>query len=185
MALSGNLRTENSTRKLTGTLPGTLQFGVPGYTPVRGVDYWTEEDKAEILSQVQPLAQEQIELLNALLIQDTLICFPEITATHRSRMGYDEETGHNTHIIEVEATITDIDKTLIQKVEIGRSYLFGTITEFEWFDTDITLGDTTHTLSYSEEKPYATNYNGIYVRLTYYSLIGGINELTVKAVYAE
>ena len=68
MALSGNLRTENSTRKLTGTLPGILQFGVPGYTPVRGVDYWTEEDKAEILSQVQPLAQELgisvIELMN-------------------------------------------------------------------------------------------------------------------------
>lgn len=38
----------------SGTGPSGPQgpAGADGYTPVKGVDYWTEEDKAEIVSDV-------------------------------------------------------------------------------------------------------------------------------------
>ena len=42
--------TDDSILGVDGVLKG--EKGEPGYTPVRGVDYWTEEDKANILSDI-------------------------------------------------------------------------------------------------------------------------------------
>lgn len=36
----------------TGSSSATLLHGAQGQTPVKGTDYWTEEDKAEIVSDV-------------------------------------------------------------------------------------------------------------------------------------
>lgn len=44
--VTGDLSAAYSTRGLTGP-PGE-----PGYTPVLGVDYWTEDDKAAILAYI-------------------------------------------------------------------------------------------------------------------------------------
>lgn len=34
--------------------------GEPGYTPQRGIDYWTEEDKAEVVEEATEAAAEAV-----------------------------------------------------------------------------------------------------------------------------
>lgn len=74
-----------SQRNLDMDLPGDLVFGVPGpkgdpgpqgpkgdkgdsvkgdpgYSPVRGTDYWTDEDKAEIIRDISAVLYTQQEL---------------------------------------------------------------------------------------------------------------------------
>ena len=69
--LSGNF--SRNPRGLSGNMPGVLHFGVPGPpgpAPVRGKDYWTDEDKQEIISEVlssEPIVKlrEDIDAIRA------------------------------------------------------------------------------------------------------------------------
>ena len=48
--------------------------GTNGYTPVRGEDYWTEEDKAEIKADVDAMVGDIDGVLDAIIaIQESLI----------------------------------------------------------------------------------------------------------------
>lgn len=158
--------------------------GPPGPAPVRGIDYWTEEDKAEMMGSFKVLTDSEIELLNAMLIEDTLINEPEMVATFSA--GQEPEHDSNGNILyytNVTATITNIDKAFIKKAEVGIVHTNGTITTYDWYDAEITFGDTEHSIAYYQKKPYIELHAGILVRLTYYSLIGGKNELIAEAVY--
>lgn len=188
--LSGNCsRTE---RQMEGDLQAIIHLGKQGppgpQGPIgpRGPAYeLTDEDKAAILAEVQPLTQEQLELLNAMLIQDTLICFPVINAAYTI-----ENTGNldgYTQEWTVNAVISDIDKALIQKVEVGagESRLAPNGVQYKWFDAKLILGETEHTAVCSGPGYNGYPPHGFVVKLTYYSTIGGTNELIEEAVKAE
>ncbi len=53
-----NIRARQPTANVSIQVTGT---GKDGYTPQKGVDYWTEDDKAEILSDVDRLAKEAVD----------------------------------------------------------------------------------------------------------------------------
>lgn len=150
------------------------------FKPVKGVDYWTDEDKAEIAAGITVLTDGEIEMLNALLMEGSLTCEPVIEASVAKRsipytnpitgsvMGYD-------YYWDITATITGIDKRLVQKVEVGR------IRKSQAAYDDITYGnkmtvtlsdDKVHTAvyTYDDGSYYGTYYFG--VRLTYYTLFG-------------
>lgn len=63
--------------KATGQLPkgDKGDKGDDGYSPIRGLDYWTEEDKTEIISETKTGAIGDIEtaLDNIIAIQESLI----------------------------------------------------------------------------------------------------------------
>lgn len=74
-----------SQRNLDMDLPGDLVFGVPGpqgpqgpqgpegkpgETPVRGVDYWTEEDTAAIKDYIDDVILQKIPDIN---LEDTVL----------------------------------------------------------------------------------------------------------------
>lgn len=130
------------------------------------------------------LTDQEIELLNTILTDGTAISQPEMTATYSHRT---EDPGDPneplTHIMSVSATVTNIDKAFVKKAEVGWYIDTGSLVDvIEWYDAEITLGDTEHIISYEHRSQFIMLYRGLVVRLTYYSLIGGTNYLTVEAV---
>lgn len=51
-SMTQSVGVDENGRLWTTTGSGSGEGGTDGYTPVRGVDYWTEEDQAQIVSDV-------------------------------------------------------------------------------------------------------------------------------------
>ena len=206
--------------------------GEPGRSPVRGVDYWTDADKAEIAAhydgKIQGLTDQidendeivnilidaysrlngkvndhqktldeqgeriadlvvlsdfELEMLNELLLNGTLRCAPEITATYNATNGVDPETDFAVYFYDVSATIKNIDKALIKKVEVGVGTKMGSTTSYEWFDAESSFGDGVHTVDFSGKYLNFSGYFRPAVRLTYYHPLAGEEQiLMVEAV---
>lgn len=133
------------------------------------------------------LTDAEIELLNAILVEDTLISQPKMEATYTSgeEPEPDPETGLYWHYRSFTAKVTNIDKVFVKKARVGIATQVGIMVTYKWYDAEITFGETEHTISYYIREQLAYGYSGALVELTYYSLIGGINELTVEAVYVK
>jgi hypothetical protein len=133
------------------------------------------------------LTNSEIELLNAMLVEDTLISLPEMEATFVVERDAepDPDLGYHMYCYNTTATVTNIDKVFIKKAELGIARRFETTTSYTWYDADIEFGDTTHTITHTYKTSFPLYNYDMVVKLTYYSLIGGVNELTTEAVFVE
>ena len=157
-----------------------MKNGSKGSSPVRGVDYWTDEDKAEIASEASLLTGDEIDMLNYLLTNDTPACEPVVEAT---REGWTENvqnpvTGSITtwRYKKISVVITGIHKSLIKKVEIGytnsgsSSHPSYTWQEFPVVSSD----DTTHSVEKTYKTASASQYLYFGYRLTYCTPFGDV-----------
>ena len=166
------------------------ETGAAGYSPVRYIDYWTEEDKQQILSEVQVLTDAEIDMLNTLLMEGSPVCAPTITEAKYNAYSTTSPTTHTTtYYWSVWATITDIAKALVQKVEVGRFTQPTTQSNnysppVEWYEVEPTLGDTTHGVYRNFSKNSSMGGWGQYgftVRLTYWDVFGETKTIQKRA----
>lgn len=146
------------------------------FKPVKGVDYWTAEDKAEIAAGITVLTNEEIEMLNSLLMGGSLMCDPSITGSHTDRnvpfYGSPGNLLGYSYYTDISATITGIDKVLIQKVELGKVYAGHVYDDYTYTPVEVTMTDSgTHTVEHTDTRPGNTYYKYV-IRLTYYTLFG-------------
>lgn len=161
--------------------------GPAGYSPVRGTDYWTDEDKAEMVSELNALTDEEIEMLDYLLMNGAPVCSPKMTATYKISSVTSPTTYNTTYYCAVDVTITSIAKSLIQKVEVA-TLLAGnppspTNPNLEWEEATVTFGDIDHSASSRTSSTYGGSWQyGMGVKLTYYDAFGETHELYARAV---
>jgi hypothetical protein len=161
--------------------------GPPGPAPVRGIDYWTEEDQQQILSEAQVLTDAEIEMLDYLLMNGAPICSPKLTATYKVTSSTSPTTYVTTYRCKVDVAINSIAKSLIQKVEVA-TLLAGnppspTNPNLEWKEATVTFGDIDHSASFSTSSTNGGSWQyGMGVKLTYYDVFGETHELYARAV---
>jgi hypothetical protein len=143
----------------------------------------TLDEHSERIDDIVALSDFELEMLNELLLNGTLRCAPEITATYNATNGVDPETDFAVYFYDVSATIKNIDKALIKKVEVGAGTRFGSTTTYEWFDAEPSFGDAIHTVDFSGKYLNFSGYFRPAVRLTYYHPLAGEEQiLMVEAV---
>lgn len=134
MNIPGNLNKKEEIRAHLG-----IGKGDPGYTPQRGIDYWTEEDKEEIISDVDAALEPKLKLkadktyvdkrdedtANATYTKVTNEINPKISqmtvniATKASISYVDQETAKLDRKKADKDDITDIRASLANKADYG------------------------------------------------------------------
>lgn len=138
------------------------------------------DDHEILISEINSITDDEITILNSLLESNLLPCNPVIEATVVYTPGTLEVTPYRW---DVTATITGIDKSLIQKVEIGRAMKLN-IVSYSFEEVSATQTDElAHICAKTYTEDYTTNYV-FAVRLTYYDAFGVIRELILKGVEA-
>ena len=122
------------------------------------------------------LTDNEIDMLSKMLMGGSLPCDPVIAVSKVERYEpyYNAQGVHmyTTYYWDISATITGIDKSLIQKVAIGSTITSNDTFSFKQVDVTST-DDTTHTVAYTfKSTSHSAYYKKFVVRLTYYTLFG-------------
>lgn len=139
---SGQLKGEKGDTGEQGPIGETGSAGADGYTPVRGVDYWTAEDVQQIVTE----AVEQVK--NAMpeyrLIESITIT-EGVTQVERTQTPEGEAYNFDSMFLKIRTQASDTTTELR-----GRTYFDNSETGFSywWFDAGISTTQRFMTLEY-------------------------------------